>query len=104
MKLRERKNKAAQSRPDVIIGKQGLYQSMVEELDRRLDEKEIIKVKMLRTAERAEEAGRREIARRAAEATDARLLEVRGRTFILYRPKRKAINRPKNTPDKASQP
>ncbi len=102
MGLGKRKQRAAQGRADVIVGKQGLSEAVVEELKRRLEDKEVVKVKMLRTAEKAEEADRREIARRAAEATGSRLLEVRGRTFILYKPSRKAIKRPGVSPDKTS--
>lgn len=98
-----KKSMVAQRSPDVIIGKQGLSGGLVEELKRRLKDREVIKVRLLRTAEKAENADRREIARRAAEATGSTLLEVRGRTFILYRPGRKAIKRPGDSPERTSR-
>jgi len=71
---------------DVIIGKNGLSEGVLREIDRRLKEKGVVKVKALRTAVKVTGLDRRELARRVAEKLGARLLDVRGRTFVLYRP------------------
>ncbi|OWJ53988.1 YhbY family RNA-binding protein [Pyrodictium delaneyi] len=71
---------------DVIIGKNGLSEGVLKEIDRRLKEKGVVKVKALRTAVKVTGLDRRELARRVAEKLGARLLDVRGRTFVLYRP------------------
>ncbi|WP_338052283.1 YhbY family RNA-binding protein [Pyrodictium occultum] len=71
---------------DVIIGKNGLSEGVLGEIDRRLKEKSIVKVKALKSAIKVTGLDRRELARRVAERLGARLLDVRGRTFVLYRP------------------
>ncbi len=87
--LKERVKRAHHERADVIIGKKGVTEEVLKEIDRRLELKEVVKVKMLRTAVMKEGADRREIARKVAEALGAKLMGVRGRTFVLYRPRRK---------------
>ena len=73
-------------RPDVIIGKKGVTMGVLKEIDRRLEDQGIVKVKMLKTAIQAEGGDdRRTIASRVAKSLDAVLVGVRGRTFVLYR-------------------
>ncbi len=83
--LKRLKELVQQGPADVIIGKNGLSEGVLREIDRRLKEKGVVKVKALRTAIIATGLDRRELARRVAEAVGARLLDVRGRTFVLYR-------------------
>ncbi|MCS7106796.1 MAG: YhbY family RNA-binding protein [Acidilobaceae archaeon] len=84
--MKRAREKAAE-RADVIVGKRGLEGSVLREIEERFKKQELVKVKMLRTVPELEE-GRRELAARIAKALGARLVEVRGRTFILYKPKR----------------
>ena len=91
--LKRRKELAQQGRADVIVGKAGLSEGVISEIERQLEEKEVVKVKALKTALKTEGLDRRDFARKAAELVGAMLLEVRGRTFILYKPKRKALKR-----------
>jgi len=87
--VRERVKRAHHGSPDVIIGKRGVTEEVLREIDRRLDLQEVVKVKMLKTAIEAEGgADRRRLARMVAERLGARLMGVRGRTFVLYRPRR----------------
>jgi len=83
--LRERVKRAHHGSPDVIIGKKGVTPEVLREIDARLRRKGVIKVKILRAGVEAEEADRREIARMVARRVGARLMGVRGRTFVLYR-------------------
>ncbi len=83
--LKRLKELVQQGPADVIIGKNGLSDGVLREIDRRLKEKGVIKVKALRSAIAVTGLDRRELARRVAEAVGARLLDVRGRTFVLYR-------------------
>ncbi|MEB3861708.1 MAG: YhbY family RNA-binding protein [Desulfurococcales archaeon] len=85
--LRARVKRKHHSKPDVIIGKNGLTPGVIEEIKRRLDKEEIVKVKMLRTSLEAEDMDRRRMAETIARATGARLMGVRGRTLILYKEK-----------------
>ncbi len=102
-RLKRRKELAQQSRADVIIGKAGLSEGVISEIERQLEEKEIVKVKALKSALKVEGLDRRELARKTAELVGAMLLEVRGRTFILYKPKRKALKRGSINHGKAHQ-
>ena len=82
--LRRLKEELQQGPADVIVGKSGLTDSVIAEIKRRLKEKRAIKVKMLKSALQTEGKDRKEMARSIAERVGARLLEVRGRTMILY--------------------
>ena len=84
-RLRRLKELKQQGKADVIIGKAGLSEGVLAEIDRRLKRLKIVKVKMLKSALRATGMDRFELARKVAEALGAQLLEVRGRTLILYR-------------------
>jgi len=71
---------------DVIIGRKGLNDGVLREIDRRLKEKGVVKVKALKSAIKVTGLDRRTLARTVAEKLGALLLDVRGRTFVLYRP------------------
>jgi RNA-binding protein len=86
--LRRRAKLAHHGRADVIIGKRGVTPEILREIDARLRAKEVVKVKMLKSAVEAEGADRRDIARFVASKLGARLMGVRGRTFVLARPRR----------------
>ena len=81
--LREKVKQAHHASPDVIIGKNGITQGVIEEIKRRLKAKGVIKVKMLRTALEGRGLDRREAAKLVAQLAGARLMGIRGRTFIL---------------------
>jgi RNA-binding protein YhbY len=59
----------------------------MNEVNRQLDQHEVVKAKILQTALKDVET--KEVATKVASQTDASLIEVRGHTFILYKPKRK---------------
>lgn len=69
---------AKASHADVRIGKKGVTEEVVKEIKRRLDEHKVVKVKI-----GIEVEDRREFARLVAEKTNAKLIEIRGYTFIL---------------------
>lgn len=70
--------KAKASHADVRIGKKGVTEEVVKEIKRRLDEHKVVKVKI-----GIEVEDRREFARLVAEKANAKLIEIRGYTFIL---------------------
>ena len=89
--LKKLKEYIQQGPPDVIIGKAGVTEGVLREIERHLDQKGIIKVKMLRTTLKTEGKDRFTIAEEIAKKLNALLLEVRGRTLVLYRePKKKS--------------
>lgn len=73
--------------PTVWVGKEGSTTQIVNEISRQLEKREIVKAKILQTALKNEEA--RDIAAKMANQTGATLIDVRGHTFVLYKPKKK---------------
>ncbi len=88
-RLRRLKEEVQQGSADVIIGKKGVTDSVLEEIRRRLEDKGVVKVKALKTAIKVTDMDRRELARHVADRLGAWLLDVRGRTFVLYLPPEK---------------
>ena len=74
------------SRASVIVGKAGAA-SAIAEVDRQLSDRELIKVKVLRSATAGKSTA--EIAKEIADATNAEVVEVIGKTFGLFRPRKR---------------
>jgi len=70
-------------KPTVWVGKEGSTEKIVNEINRRLEQRGVVKAKILQTALKNEET--RNIATKIADQTGATLIEVRGHTFILYK-------------------
>jgi len=77
------KHELSNEKPTVWVGKEGLSTQMISEIDRQLDIREMVKIRILETALKEQKA--KTIASKIAEQTDATLVEVRGHTFMLYR-------------------
>ncbi len=76
--------------PTIWVGKDGLTPQSVAEIEKQLQKNKMVKVRILPAA--LQELNTAEsIATKAAKATDAALVEVRGHVFILFR-KRKAVD------------
>jgi len=87
MKRRIRRDLGAE-KPTVWVGKEGSTEQIVSEISRQLEQREVVKAKILQSALKNEEA--KNIATKIANQSGATLVEVRGHTFMLYRKKRKA--------------
>ncbi len=85
------KRELSAKKPTVWVGKQGAPQT-VNEVSRQLDQREMIKVKILKSALKNEVA--KNVASRIAQKTSSTLIDVRGHTFILYRPRRREGEKP----------
>lgn len=77
------KHELSPEKPTIWIGKGGVTSQVTNEIDRQLNQKEIVKVKILKTALHEEET--KVMASKIAYETGAALIEVRGHTFMLYR-------------------
>jgi RNA-binding protein len=77
------KRRLSEEKPTVWIGKDRVSEELLKEIAKQLDKKEMVKVKILKTAMEGDEA--KGIALRIAEQTEASLVEVRGHTFMLYK-------------------
>ena len=75
--------------PTVWVGKDGLTPQLTSEIEKQLQKNKMVKVRILPAALQGDNTAQ-SIAAKAAEQTDAALVEVRGHVFILFR-KRKAV-------------
>jgi RNA-binding protein len=81
------KQELSPEKPTVWIGKEGATTQLISEINNQLKKREMIKAKILKTALREEKA--RDIATKIATQTESTLIEVRGHTFMLYKPKKR---------------
>ncbi|MDO8427780.1 MAG: YhbY family RNA-binding protein [Candidatus Diapherotrites archaeon] len=82
---KEMKSKAMQIIPEIQIGKNGLTESLVGELKHRFEKRSLIKIKVHPTFQ----ADRARIAEKLALDCNARVIETKGNTIVLYNPKSK---------------
>lgn len=84
------KSALSAEKPTMNIGKEGATAEIVAEVKKQLKAREIIKVKILKTAlsdHAAQEA--KQIASTVAEQAEAELVDVRGHTFMLFKSRKK---------------
>lgn len=83
------KRELSGEKPTIWIGKEGTAPQTMNEVSRQLEKREIVKIKILKTALKEEEA--KTLATKVAQQTESTLIDVRGHTFLLYkRRKRKS--------------
>ena len=82
-KLYRLKSEANKLSPIINIGKNGVTDSVVEELKKHIKANRLVKVKVLKSAEAEKDL--KTIAEELAERSQSTLIEVRGRTVVLYR-------------------
>jgi len=82
-RLYQLKSEANQISPILNIGKNGVTDTLIEELNKQIKANRLVKVRVLKSAE--EEKDVKAIAEEIADATRSTLIEVRGRTVVLYR-------------------
>ena len=84
----ENLRKKGRALPAVVrVGKAGVTDSLVEEIDKHLKKKKLIKVKFLKSA--TTEASVRELAEKISSETKSEIIMVMGLTAVFYREKRK---------------
>jgi RNA-binding protein len=71
---------------EVRIGKKGPTDLLIGEVLKRLDKRKVVKVKILKSALVGETA--ENIAKKVATAAGAKVIQIRGHTFTLYRLKK----------------
>ncbi len=73
--------------PRAWIGKKGLEESVIEEINTQLEKDGILKVEIRKGALISTGLERHQLAEKVAEMTDSELIEVRGKRFILFKPR-----------------
>jgi RNA-binding protein len=81
------KRKLSEEKPTVWVGKGGASAELIKEIARQLAKKETVKARILKSALSEKEA--KQVASAIADQTGASLVEARGHTFTLYRPRDK---------------
>jgi RNA-binding protein len=81
------RSKAKMLSPILQIGKNGLTQGSIDLIDRELEQKGLIKIKMLKGSlpEDASKADRKDLAQQMADATHSQIIEQVGNIVVLYR-------------------
>lgn len=82
-KLYRLKAQANQLSPILNIGKNGITDTLIEELNKQIKANRLVKVRILKSAEEGKDLNA--IAEEIAAATRSTLIEIRGRTVVLYR-------------------
>ncbi|MDD3041504.1 MAG: YhbY family RNA-binding protein [Methanosarcinaceae archaeon] len=82
-KIYSLKAEASKLSPIINIGKNGVTDSVIEELKKHIKASRLVKVKVLKSAEAEKDL--KGIAEELAEETKSTLIETRGRTVVLYR-------------------
>ena len=82
-RIMELRGMAARMEPATHVGKNGVTESLVEEINRQLKDNKLIKVKILKSA--IDETPREEIANQLAAKTGAELIEIKGNTVVLFK-------------------
>jgi len=81
------KKKLSEEKPTVWVGKGGASAELLKEIDKQLSKRETVKARILKNALSEHEA--KYVASRIADQMGASLVEARGHTFTLYRPRDK---------------
>ena len=79
-----------QGRPHVNIGKHGITDNVIREIERRLEDEEVIKVRVLRSFKKVSGREIEEIAEEVSRKVNAKVVDVRGNVFVLVKFRRKS--------------
>jgi len=82
-KLYQLKSDASKISPILNIEKNGVTEPLIEELNKKLKVNRLVKVRVLKSAEEGKDL--KTIADELAVSTRSTLIDVRGRTVVLYR-------------------
>jgi RNA-binding protein len=81
------KRELSVEKPTIWVGKEGATPQVMNEISRQLEKREILKVRILKSALKTEEA--KGVASKIVEQTGSTLIEVRGHTLLLYKRRKK---------------
>jgi RNA-binding protein len=73
--------------PRAWIGKKGLDDGVIDEINTQLEKDGVLKVEIRKGALISTGLDRRDLAEKVAELTDSELIDVRGKRFILFKPR-----------------
>jgi Predicted RNA-binding protein containing KH domain, possibly ribosomal protein len=82
-KIYQLRTEATKIKPLINIGKNGITESVLEEIKKQLKANRLLKIKMLKTSAEGEDI--KQSAEKLAEDTKSTLIDVRGSTVVLYK-------------------
>jgi RNA-binding protein len=88
MKRRFKRQFSAQQ-PTVWVGKEGATEQVINEINRQLEQREVVKAKIHQTALVDQET--KQLVTNITIHTNATLIDLRGHTFILYKKRRRQL-------------
>ena len=88
-KLRGLKSRSRKTEPTVWIGKEGTTEALVTQIENQLKSRELVKVKIQRSALREVDAG--DLAAKVSASTGSTLVEIMGHTFSVYKKRRNPV-------------
>jgi RNA-binding protein len=86
------KRELSLEKPTIWVGKEGASAQTMNEISRQLEKRKIVKVQILRGALMNESA--KDIASKTAQQTGSTVIDVRGHTFVLHKPRKKRSEKP----------
>ncbi|MGQ9543100.1 MAG: YhbY family RNA-binding protein [Candidatus Bathyarchaeia archaeon] len=81
--------RSSSTKPKMWIGKEGLTTQFITQLEKQLKVDKLVKVKVQKSFAATHEMS--EITKAVAVTTGASIIDVRGRTFTLYRERSRAV-------------
>jgi len=84
---RRLKREFSAKQPTVWVGKEGATQQVINEINRQLEQHEVVKAKIHQTALKDQET--KQIVTNIAAQTNSTLVDLRGHTFILHKKRKK---------------
>ena len=85
------KRELSTEKPTIWMGKEGASPQTMNEISRQLERRRIVKIKILGCALGDERVI--DIASKTAQQTESALIDVRGHTFTLHKPRKKRIKK-----------
>ena len=81
------KRELSSRKPTIWVGKEGASRQAMDEISRQLEKRRMVKVKIVGCALGEERSI--DIASRTTQQTNSALIDVRGHTFTLHKPRKK---------------
>jgi len=88
-RTRRLKTRSRVIEPTIWIGKEGLSQHLVQHVESQLKARELVKLKLQKSALATSHL--ENVAKEISAATDSTLIDVMGHTFTLYKKKRESV-------------
>lgn len=88
------KSKLNLEKPIIRVGKEGASAQTTNEISKQLEKRKMLKIQILKSALKNESA--KDIASKIAQRTESFLIDVRGHTFILHKPRKKRNEKEKS--------